>query len=239
MARSSLRTLLVSGAAVLALRAVGNAFIAGPRAAGVHSPSPVVGVAAGGLVAAAGAAPAFAAEEAKKAAELGFLNFGKIELGGGFAINLDIPETGIVNIIVLIGGLLYLLGPLLSNSMETREQEINQDIDDAIAKWDEANARLAEAKKNQEQADAVIAEIEASIAKDKADFKKNIDEATKSTLARQAKATDGLLASMQEEAGKKVNTFIETQAIERGVGELMNMKDKQQDDFMNRAIDSI
>jgi len=236
MARSSLRTLLVSGAAVLALRAVGNAFIAGPRAAGVHSTSPVVGVAAGGLVA---AAPAFAAEEKAKAAELGFLNFGKIELGGGFAINLDIPETGIVNIIVLIGGLLYLLGPLLSNSMETREQEINQDIDDAVAKWDEANARLAEAKKNQEQADAVIAEIEASIAKDKADYKKNIDEATKSTLARQAAATEGLLASMTEEAGKKVNTFIENQAIERGVGELMNMKDKQQDDFMNRAIDSI
>lgn len=232
MARSSLRTLLVSGAAVLALRAVGNAFIAAPRAAGVHSPSPVVGVAAGGMVAAAGAAPAFA-EEA------GLLNFGKIELGGGFAINLDIPETGLVNIIVLIAGLLYLLGPLLSNSMETREQEINQDIDDAIAKWDEANARLAEAKKNQEQADAVIAEIEASIAKDKSDFKKNIDEATKNTLARQAAATEALLQSMQKEASKKVNSFIEKQAIDRGVTELMSMKDKQQDDFMNRAIDSI
>merc|ERR1712207_72659 len=117
------------------------------------------------------AAPVFAEEAAKKAPE-GFLNFGKIELGGGFAINLDIPETGIVNIAVLIAGLVYLLGPLLSESMSTREKEIQQDIDDAIAKFAEAEARLAEAEKNKAQAQDVIAEIEASIEKDKATFAK-------------------------------------------------------------------
>merc|ERR1711920_717128 len=68
----------------------------------------------------------------------GFLNFGKVPLGGGFELNLDIPETGIVNIAVLIAGLLYLLGPPLSESMATREKEIQGDIDDAIAKFDEA-----------------------------------------------------------------------------------------------------
>merc|ERR1711948_13811 len=92
------------------------------------------------------AAPAFAEEAAEKAPE-GFLNFGKIELGGGFAINLDIPETGIVNIVVLIGGLLYLLAPLLGESMSTREKEIQTDIDDAVAKFNGATARLAEAEK--------------------------------------------------------------------------------------------
>merc|ERR1711879_146700 len=95
----------------------------------------------------------------------GFLNLGKVELGGGFAINLDIPETGIVNIVVLIAGLVYLLGPLLSESMSTREKEIQTDIDDAIAKYNEASARLAEAQKAKEQADQVIAEINASIEK--------------------------------------------------------------------------
>lgn len=41
------------------------------------------------------------------------------------------------------------------------DEEINQDISDAIAKWEEANARLAEAQKNEAQAQAVISEIEA------------------------------------------------------------------------------
>merc|ERR1719231_2033626 len=101
---------------------------------------------------AAGAAPAFAAEAGSK-----------IELGGGFAINLDIPETGIVNIAILVGGLLYLLAPLLSESMAAREKEIQSDIDDAIAKYNEATARLAEAEKAKAQADQVVAEITGKI----------------------------------------------------------------------------
>merc|ERR1711972_1276689 len=105
----------------------------------------------------------------------GLLNFGKIELGGGFAINLDIPETGIVNIVVLIGGLLYLLGPLLSESMANREKEIQTDIDDAIAKYNEATSRLAEAQKAKAQADEVIAEINASTEKDQKEFEETIN----------------------------------------------------------------
>merc|ERR1712176_1224726 len=94
----------------------------------------------------------------------------RIPLGGGFAINLDIPETGLVNIVVLIAGLLYLLAPLLSESMATREKEIQTDIDDAIAKYQEATARLAEAQKAKSQADEVIAEINGSIEKDQKEF---------------------------------------------------------------------
>merc|ERR1719264_592104 len=112
------------------------------------------------------ASPAFAEEAASKIPE----SASKVELGGGFAINLDIPETGIVNIVVLIAGLVYLLGPLLSESMATREKEIQTDIQDAVAKFEEATARLAEAQKAKAQANEVIAEIEASISKDQQEF---------------------------------------------------------------------
>merc|ERR1719323_1473455 len=101
------------------------------------------------------------AEEAAAAEEGGLLNFGKVPLGGGFALNLDIPETGIINIAVLIAGLFYLLAPLLSESMASREKEIQSDIDDAVAKFQEASERLAEAQKAKAQADEVIAEINA------------------------------------------------------------------------------
>merc|ERR1712048_448395 len=100
--------------------------------------------------------------------------------------NLDIPKAGVVNIAVLIGGLLYLLAPLLSESMATREKEIQTDIDDAIAKYQEATARLAEAQKAKAQADEVIAEIEASISKDQQEFQTMIDAQTTATLEKQA-----------------------------------------------------
>merc|ERR1712137_1230542 len=119
----------------------------------------------------------------------GFLNFGKIPLGGGFELNLDIPETGIVNIVVLIAGLLYLLGPLLSESMATREKEIQTDIEDAVAKFNEASQRLAEAEKAQSQANEVIAEINASIDKDKKEFEMSLMEQMETTLVKQEEAS--------------------------------------------------
>merc|ERR1712048_1330348 len=128
--------------------------------------------------------------------EAGLLNFGKVELGGGSALNLDIPETGLVNIVVLIGGLLYLLAPLLSESMATREKEIQADIDDAIAKYDEATTRLAEAEKAKAQADQVIAEIDASIEKDKKEFEASMKRSAEEQIARQAAAAEKAVASL-------------------------------------------
>merc|ERR1712190_104478 len=177
-----------------------------------------------------------AAEEAAEKAPEGFLNFGKVELGGGFAINLDIPETGIVNIAVLIAGLVYLLGPLLSESMSTREKEIQTDIDDAIAKWNEANERLAEAEKNRAQAEQVIAEITASIEKDKADFQKNIEFSTQNTLERQAAAAEQTIKELEANAANRIEAYIQSESISRGVKELRNLDKKQKKKFMEVAI---
>merc|ERR1711972_880016 len=172
-------------------------------------------------------------------AEEGLLNFGKVELGGGFALNLDIPETGVVNIVVLIGGLLYLLAPLLSESMATREKEIQTDIDDAIAKYNEATARLAEAQKAKAQADEVIAEINASIAKDQQEFEANIKASTSATLAKQAASAESALKDLEANADSQVETHIQQQAVQRGLKELSNLSDAQKSKFMDAAIASL
>merc|ERR1712217_38412 len=177
-----------------------------------------------------------AAEKAAEKAPEGFLNLGKVELGGGFAINLDIPETGIVNIVVLIAGLVYLLGPLLSESMSTREKEIQTDIDDAIAKFAESEERLAEATKNKAQAQEVIAEIEASIEKDKASFAKTIEYTTQNTLERQAQAAEQTMKELEANATNRIEAYIQAEAISRGCKELRNLNKKQKDKFMDAAI---
>merc|ERR1719386_458826 len=200
------------------------AFVSAPRSA-PHSHD-----------AAAAAAAISAATMGTPAHAEGFLNFGKVELGGGFAINLDIPETGIVNIAVLIAGLVYLLGPLLSESMSTRNQEIQQDIDDAIAKFEEATARLAEAEKSKAQADEVIAEINASVKKDQQEFEATIKAQSKAKMERASVAGDSLLKTLESQAGERVQTFINEESVKRGLDELKNLSDAQKSKFMDAAI---
>lgn len=235
--------LLLGLAAMLALHAASSCFV--PAAQPVQR-FDASAAAAATLV---GAAPAFAAEAAKEAATevtkeaakepLGFLNFGKIPLGGGFELNLDIPETGIVNIAVLIAGLVYLLGPLLSESMATREKEIQGDIDDAIAKFNEANSRFAEAEKAQAQAGEVIAEINASIDKDKKEFEASLMASMKNTLERQEAAAAASIKEMENGAASRIESYIQTQVISRGLNELRVISDDKKDKYMDMAIEEL
>mmetsp|Transcript_76056 Transcript_76056/g.246886 ORF Transcript_76056/g.246886 Transcript_76056/m.246886 type:complete len:228 (-) Transcript_76056:102-785(-) len=213
-----------AAAAAAALCAASRAFLAAPSR----------GAAAGAALGVAGlgaAAPAFAEE--------GLLNFGKVELGGGFAINLDIPETGIINIIVIVAGLFYLLGPILSESMATREKEIQTDIDDAIAKYIEASARLAEAEKNKQQADAVIKEIEASISKDTQDLKIAMETSMKVQLARTAEAAEKSMKEMNSGAEEQLEAYILEQAVVRGVAELTLMPASKKAAYLDSVISQL
>merc|ERR1712217_382294 len=110
------------------------------------------------------------------------------------------------------------------------------DIDDAIAKFSEAEARLAEAQKNQAQAQEGIAEIEASIEKDKASFAKTVEFTTKNTLERQAAATETTIKELEAGAANRIEAYIASEAITRGVTELRNLNKKQKEQFMDAAI---
>lgn len=190
---------------------------------------------AAGTAAAAGyAMPAFA-EEAAAAAESG----SKIELGGGFAINLDIPETGLVNIVVLVAGLYYLLSPLLSESMASREKEIQSDIDDAIAKYNESTSRLAEAEKAKAQADQVVKEINEEIVKDLAENEKKMKESSRLAMDIQEKVAASNLVDMKEKANEKVESYINEQSVVRGLKELSVMDAGKKTKYMKIAIDSL
>merc|ERR1712187_676891 len=126
-----------------------------------------------------------------------------------------------------IAGLFYLLGPLLSESMATREKEIQTDIDDAIAKHVEASTRLAEAEKAKAQADSVIAEINASIEKDQKEFEANIQKQTSKTLSNQAAAAERRLADLESGAESQVESYIQEEAVKRGLRELSSLSMEQ------------
>lgn len=77
----------------------------------------------------------------------------------GITLNLDILETGVINIIALIGILVYVGRDFLGSSLEARRSDIVTGVQDAEERLNEANTRLTEAQKQLTQANVVITEI--------------------------------------------------------------------------------
>ena len=77
----------------------------------------------------------------------------------GISLNLDILETGVINIIALVGILIYVGRDFLGSSLEARKSDIVTGVQDAEERLNEANKRLAEAQKQLSQANVVITEI--------------------------------------------------------------------------------
>jgi F-type H+-transporting ATPase subunit b len=77
----------------------------------------------------------------------------------GIGLNLDILETGVLNIAVLVGILIYTGKDFLGSILQERKSTIVKSVQDAEDRLNEANRRLSEAQKQLSQAHVVISEI--------------------------------------------------------------------------------
>jgi F-type H+-transporting ATPase subunit b len=77
----------------------------------------------------------------------------------GIHLNLDILETGLLNIIALVAILVYAGKDFLGSLLEERKTAIVKAVQDAEDRLNEAQKRLREAQKQLEQANLVIGEI--------------------------------------------------------------------------------
>jgi len=77
----------------------------------------------------------------------------------GIGLNLDILETGLINVLALIAILVYTGKDFLGSLLEERKTSIVQGVQDAEDRLNEANRRLSEAQKQLSQANVVITEI--------------------------------------------------------------------------------
>ena len=87
----------------------------------------------------------------------------------GITLNLDILETGVLNIIALVGILIYVGGSFLGSILEDRKNTIVRDIQNAEERLSEANKRLSEAQKQLVQTNVLINQI-----KNETIYKENI-----------------------------------------------------------------
>ena len=74
-------------------------------------------------------------------------------------LNLDILETGLINILALIAILVYTGRDFLGSLLEERKTDIVAGVQDAENRLNESNRRLSEAQKQLSQANVVITEI--------------------------------------------------------------------------------
>ena len=79
----------------------------------------------------------------------------------GIGLNLDILETGVINIIALIGILFYAGKDFLGSYLKVRKDTIVKNVKDAENRLEEAEERLKEARKQLNQASVIISEIKA------------------------------------------------------------------------------
>ena len=77
----------------------------------------------------------------------------------GIGLNLDILETGLLNIITLVAILIYAGRDFLGSLLEERKTTIVKSVQDAEDRLNEAQKRLSEAEKQLNQANFVISEI--------------------------------------------------------------------------------
>nr|YP_009686118.1 ATP synthase CF0 subunit I [Halamphora americana]QDR24862.1 ATP synthase CF0 subunit I [Halamphora americana] len=77
----------------------------------------------------------------------------------GIGLNTDIFETGLLNIIALVGILVYTGRDFLGSLLEERKSTIVKGVQDAEDRLNEAQKRLSEAEKQLSQANIVISEI--------------------------------------------------------------------------------
>jgi len=77
----------------------------------------------------------------------------------GIGLNLDILETGLLNIIVLVAILFFTGRDFLGSLLEERKTTIIKSVQDAEDRLIEARKRLDEAQKQLNQANLVITEI--------------------------------------------------------------------------------
>jgi len=77
----------------------------------------------------------------------------------GIGLNLDILETGLLNIIAVIAILFFTGRDFLGSLLEERKTTIVKSVQDAEDRLNEAKKRLSEAEKQLNQANLVISEI--------------------------------------------------------------------------------
>jgi F-type H+-transporting ATPase subunit b len=131
------------------------------------------------------------------------------------SLNLDIFETNVINIAILLGGIIYLGSDALSKGLVERQQNIIESIQEAEERLAKASSRLAEGEKQLAQAQLVIESIKKDAEKNAADVKNTILEEGKTEISRLTSAAKSQIATVESRVRKQISDYVIALALKR------------------------
>jgi len=158
----------------------------------------------------------------------------------GFGLNLNLFETNILNLAVVVFGLYKFLPNFLGSILEKRRTAILQDLQDA-------EERLLEASKSLKQAKLDLETAEQKAAKIRNDCKERAEairlESEKRTVEEMARIKQGAASDLNVEASRVSNQLrreAAKMAIEKALANLSGkLDDRAQDQFLKQSIKNI
>jgi F-type H+-transporting ATPase subunit b len=157
------------------------------------------------------------------------------EAEGGFGLNLDIFETNLINLTLLVGILVYFGKPVLSKILTERRSKIAEQIQAVEQKKKQAEVTLANEQKKLEEAKETAAKI-------RSEATTNAQKARETILAQGEKEVQRLrevagkdLSSEQEKAIAQLRERVVALALERARSQMENVLN---DDVQRKLIDS-
>jgi F0F1-type ATP synthase membrane subunit b/b' len=135
--------------------------------------------------------------------------------GGGVSFNPDIFEANLVNIVILGGGLFYLLSGALSESLSERQQKIIGAIQESEERLQEATARLTESETQLAQAQMVIESIGKDAEVTAKQVKSTILTDGKAEIERLTAAAKSQIGTIEARVRKQISDYVVTLALKR------------------------
>jgi|Transcript_27312 F-type H+-transporting ATPase subunit b len=137
------------------------------------------------------------------------------QIAEGVSFNPDIFEANLVNLIILVGGLFYLLSGALSESLSERQQKIVGAIQESEERLEEATKRLTESETQLAQAQMVIESIGKDAEVTAKQVKSTILTDGKTEIERLTAAAKGQIGTIEARVRKQISDYVVTLALKR------------------------
>ena len=134
---------------------------------------------------------------------------------GGVSFNGDIFEANLVNLVLLDGGIFYLLSGALSESLSERQQKILGAIQESEERLQEATTRLTESETQLAQAQMVIDTIQKDAEQTASQVKSSILTDGKTEIERLTSSAKAQIGTIESRVRKQISDYVVSLALQR------------------------
>jgi F-type H+-transporting ATPase subunit b len=129
--------------------------------------------------------------------------------------NLDIFETNIVNLTLLVGGIFYLGSNALSESLTERQQRVLGSIQESEERLQQAVSKLAESETNLKQAQLVITSIKEEADATAKKVKSGILTDGKNEIERLTATAKSQISTIELKIRNQISEYVVSLALQR------------------------